>query len=312
MSDISSTSTASSSLAQTVQLSKTSAANGTGSLLGSSSNLAMNLAQAQAAAARPAFNLQFNSLQNAIIDRMNAKINELNASNGHKALDDQLKAQRQAFVQLGTDVEPVRAATLSSYHALNAIAEALAGLNNQVGAAAAGDSSIFNQTLAGINDLAANLKIVDATPIGIVVSDGTEKLKRDGVLMVTQPDGTQVKATSYEDFGSSTEALMAITAALGRVFNVQDANQNRADIIATTMNNVQVGINKIDAQMAAQEQLDLAKKAAEVAKIKQQYSFTLQALSLSFESSQSMADALTARLNSEMSVDKGSVMSLFT
>lgn len=321
MSDIGKTTTNAGNLAQGLNLNKlANKGSSAGSLIGNGSNLAQNFAQAQSAGARPAFNLQFNALQNSIIGRMNDKINQLNLANAHKALDASLQSQRAAFVQLGTDIEPVREATLSTYHRLNAIAEQLTSLNNQVADAAAGNTAAFDQTLAAINEVAENLQIVDGTAVGIVVSDGSERLKRNGVLMVTNADGSETKATSYADFfkepgadpSDSSGPLVAITSALNRLFLVQDGNQNRADILATTMDNVQKGIDKIDAQMTVQAQLDLANKAAEVAKIKQQYSFTLQSLSLAFESSQSMTDALTARLNSSMQVDRGSVMSLFT
>lgn len=317
MSNVSSTG----SLAQSLNPRNTAASNGGGSsLLGTGSNTAQNLAQLQMSAARPGFNLQFNALQNVVIGRMNDKINQLNSVNSHRALDDSLKAQRAAFVQLGTDIEPVRTATLSNYHALNAISDQLSHLNEQAADAAAGNTDAFDKTLAAINDLSANLKVVDGTSIGIVVSDGTERLKRDGVLMVPNADGTETQATSYGDFFKDAGAdptnpapvLVAITSALNKLFNVQDGNQVRAEILATTMDNIQTGVNKIDTQMAVQAQLDLANKAAEVAKIKQQYSYTLQALSLAFESSQSMADALTQRLSSQMQVQPGSVMSLFT
>ncbi|MGE5506648.1 MAG: hypothetical protein ACM31L_19660 [Actinomycetota bacterium] len=280
-------------------------------LVGSTPNMAQGLAQAAAAAARPNFNLQFNLLQNSIIDRLNQKITEVQNSMS-TTIDPQIQVERQRLVSVANDIDPLRQSMLSNTYAMNALGDAVGRLNTAVTAAAAGDPSEFNSILDGINQLGNNLQLTDGSAIGLYVSDGTELLKRDGVVRVTNPDGTTTKATSYSDFASQTDALSAITDAINRVGVVQTSLQTRSDALVSIMSQTQVGIDKIDTQIAAQQTLDQATAAGEIAKLKQQYSYMLQALSLSFEGAQSMADALTQRLSLTPASQPGSVVSLFT
>lgn len=273
---------------------------------------ALGLANVQSQAARPNFNLQFNNLQNQIIDRLNQKITEIQQVKTNSGMKTLLQSERQKLVQVAEGVEPVRQSVVTNSYILSTMSDLIGQLNGAVAAADAGDPTEFDRLLAGLNDTSDKIQVTDGSAIGLWVGDGSDKLKRDGLLQTTNPDGTKARAITFSDFASTTDALGAITDAMYHLSNVQNSSQVRADVLAGIMETTSTSIQKIDAQLQIQDTADLVSQAAEITKVKQQYSYMLQSLSLSFEGSQSMADALGAQLLGGASVDRGSVMNLFT
>lgn len=296
----------------TQSLSKSLNGTGTGSLLGSGPNLAQGLATAADNAARPNFNLAFNQMQNTIIDRMNKKVTEVQDAQASDHTNEYLQGQRTKLVGIAEAIAPVQASTVHNGGANDQIGDLLGKLNTSVAAAQAGDPTEFNSILASINELSDGFTAADGSAIDLYITDGTSDLKKNGVIRVTNPDGSTTRATQFSDFASAGDALNAITVGLGLDSNVANAIQNRAEILATIMNHTQTSIQSIDTQLQAGDALNMATQAGEIAKIKQQYSLMLQSLSMAFEQSQNLTDALGAAMSDSWGTQPGSVMNLFT
>jgi hypothetical protein len=310
------TSTTSSSLASAVNLNalaKQSKDGGSSTLLTASTSVAAALSALATNSAPAAFNLAFNQLQNTLINRLNDKIKAVTDSGTVDHAREALLTERQRLVNLAEAVAPIQDATIHNYAANEQIGSLLGSLNEAVAAADGGDSTQFDSILAQINTQSDGFQAADGSAIGLYVGDGTDRLKRDGVVRVTRADGSQTKATKFSDFASAADALNAITQGLYRDNNVAQSMQVRSENLATIINDTQNSIDSIDTQLAAGDAAKQADQLAQVAKLKQQYGLMLQNLSYAFTGSQSIVSQLDAAINGSASTpDAGSVLNLFT
>lgn len=286
---------------------------GSQSLVGSAPDLALSIATAANNAARPNFNLAFNQMQNTMIDRLNKKITEIQNEQANSHVNDILNSERNKYVNIAQAIQPVQSSIVNDTYTNDEIGNELAALNGAVAAADGGDPSAFNAVLAHINSLSSSFVSASGYSIGIVIDDGTADLKQNGVVRVTNADGTTTQANQFSDFANTTDALNAITAAYGRENTVTTEIQIRAEALAGIMDSTQTAITSIDTQLQAGDALDMATKAGEIAKIKQEYSLQLKSLSMAFEGSQNITDALGAALaDPSTQIQAGSIMSIFT
>jgi len=310
------TSTTSSSLASAVNLNalaKQSKSGGSSTVLTASTSVAATLSALATNSAPAQFNLAFNQLQNTLINRLNDKIKAVTDSSTVDHAREALLSERQRLVNLADAITPIQDATVHNYAANEQIGTLLGSLNEAVAAASGGDSSQFDSILAQINAQSDGFQAADGSAIGLYVGDGTDQLKRDGVVRVTQADGSRTKATKFSDFASAADALNAITDGLYRDNNVAQSMQVRSDNLATIINTTQNSIDSIDTQISAGDAAKQADQLAQVAKLKQQYGLMLQNLSYAFTGSQSIVSQLDAAINGSASTpDSGSVLNLFT
>lgn len=269
----------------------------------SGGNIGQSLAGLAKASARPNFELRFSQLQNTIINRVNKKIEEINADNTGAV--DATKVLEKARMQRASDILNAYQGELTNQY--NGVADIY---NNLLNLDPSGDTAQFDALLAKINETAGLLPNVDGTGAGVYTLDGVDQLRDVGVLQVTR-NGEQVRVTSYADFVDAAEAEAAVSDALGRA-------AASVNIINTTIDSVNGLRESVDKRLTAVT-LDIeatktevsASKAAKIKELEQQYAQMLNALSLSFEGSQSVTERLQALFN-ETEYQKGSVMNLFT
>lgn len=282
-------------------------------VLTASGSVASALSALTTNSAQSDFNLAFNQLQNTVIDRLNAKIKSLTDAQGVDHQKEALLGQREQLVNVANALAPVQDSVVHNSTVNSTIGDLLGQLNNAAAAADSGDPSAFNALLSNINTLSDSFTLADGSAIGLMVNDGTVDLKKNGVIRVTQPDGTTTKASSFSDFASTADALSAITDALYRDGNVYQSLSLRADTVANIMDQTQTSIGSIDTQISANDALKQADMAGQVAKLKQDYGLMLQNLSYAFSGSQSMVSALNSAINGSASqAQAGSVVNLFT
>lgn len=255
-------------------------------------------------AARPNFELQFNVLQNAIIERINKDIEAINQSSTESQVDAFLLLSQKKLTLFKENLD-----RFTFYNARNAwtIPDLQDKLDQLETAVNANDTAAFDSLLAQVNDAVGNLRAPDGSTVAITIPDGITALRRDGLLNV---NGTRV--TAYSQFADSAEALAAIESARSRLnvslVNVLVKAEAAENIRVVTDRKLTATIFAIETARTAGE----AEKAAELAKVRENYSQLLNALSLAFESSQAMAEQLGKNLFDPNRVAPGSVMNMFT
>jgi len=274
----------------------------------SGNSFAKGLSSLSTASARPKFELQFNQLQNTIISQLNDKINQVSA-------DDGLKNNIDVFL-LNTEKNLVRfqdnlhGFNLDNNRNINAVGEMARQLNLMDTALAGNDTNAFNVALDRINATVAQTTVTNGTTVGIFIADGLQEIRRDGLLSVTN-GGTTTKATKFADFPDQATAQATVDAAQAKLVNVAQVLLLKADSSEKLRVNTDTKLNATILQVQAAQIADEAEKAAEIGKVRNQYAQLLNAISLSFEVSNGMADQLAAGLFSANKVPSGSVLNIF-
>lgn len=260
-----------------------------------------------AQAGRPNFELQFNNLQNAIIDRLNTKVDEVTAdSELVNRVDVFLANEEKKLVRFQNSLTDF---TFENGRNINAIGELARQLDDLSTALDGGDTEAFNEILTTINNTVSKTTATNGINVGIFISDGISELRRDGLLKFDNA-GTATQATSFADFADTAEANSAITAALQKVSQIANVLVLKAEgaevLRQRTDKNLSATILQIQSAQIAED----AEKAAEIAKLKEEYGQLLNAISLAFETSQALADQLAAKLFTPDDVPAGSAVNI--
>ena len=282
---------------------------GAANMLGGS-NFAQALVRTSDLAGKPQFELQFNILQNTIIDRLNEKIEDAIAE------DDLQNGKIDIFLlesakKLTTVQQGIEQFTFENAHNIRAMVPILEHLENLGSKLSANDTDGFNKELARLNNTTGKLKITNGVTVGIFSDDGIQKLRNAGVLRYDD-SGTAKRATSLSDFADNAAASAAIDAAKNEIANVSTSlvyKQEGAEVVKQgTANSLNSTLLQIEAARVA----DQGKKAEEITKLREEYGHLLNALSLAFESSQVLTNKLGSALFEAPRLDTGSVLNLFT
>jgi hypothetical protein len=270
-------------------------------------SFAQSFASTRLAAARPNFELQFNNLQNSIIDRLNEKINEAQKdSKLNNQIDVFLLAQEKKLTRFQSDLDLF---TFNNARNINAVGELARRLDDLSTALGNGDTAAFDKTLSEVSDIIGNTVVTNGTTIGIYISDGIETLRRDGLLQYDNA-GTSTKATAYSDFADQAEAEAAIASAIEKVGQISDVLLYKAEGAEVLRQKTATNLNSTLLQIQAAQTAVEAEKAAEIAKLRDEYAQLLNAISLAFESSQALSEQLSAKLFSPDSVPPGSAVNI--
>ena len=163
---------------------------------------------------RPNFELQFNNLQNALIERLNTKIDEANEElELENNVDIFLRSKEKELVRFHNSLQDF---TFDNSRNINAVGELASQLDALSSALDAGDTKSFDQTLAKINQIVGNTRVTNGYTVGIYISDGINEIRRDGLLQFDN-SGTAEKASKYSDFANDAEINVAITSAIGKL-----------------------------------------------------------------------------------------------
>ena len=272
-------------------------------------DIAQGLVRANSIASKPAFELQFNMLQNTIIDRLNEKIKEAQA-------EDELQNGKidffllQSAKKLTRVDEGIKRFLYENAHNTRAMGPILKHLDKLDDALDANDTDAFNKELKKLNTTTGKLKITDGSMVGIFTDDGIRKLRNSGVVSYDD-SGTAKRATSLGDFSSTSDARAAITAARTKIPYVVDTLVYKQQGAETVRQATEKSLNSTILQINAALVADQADKAEEIAKLREQYGHLLNVLSLAFEGSQAFTNRLGTALFEGPQFDKGSVVNLF-
>lgn len=255
------------------------------------------LAQVSNLAARPAFELQFNILQNTLIGKLNEKIVEAQEVDLNSKVENHLKIQYKKFARMQPFAADYYANNGKNVSRLTTILEQLDALD---GHADSGDAAKFNETLAFAKDLVGQLKTVDGSAIGIIAPDRLNKLRSEGIDL-----------GDFESYATADEAKNAIDAvrdALGDVYSQVLANQTTARRINSFVNRK---LTTLQTTIEAQKETAKYELLGEVAKMREEMANQLKMLSIAFETQQAINDRIAKGLTGEEEVDKGSIISAF-
>lgn len=261
-------------------------------------------------AARPQFELQFATLQNTLITRINKQIDAVNADKSNNV--DAFKVlEKTRLSRLEEYLSKYRGEIVGAFNALENIHDNLEGAHAAVDAAEAGSPESLNALLGKINQVAELMKPINGIPVGEVIDDGMAKTKREGVVTV-QRNGETVKVTDYADFIDATEARTAITAAISKIDASILIISTKAEAAYTQHESVKQQLLTVRLDIEAQKTTDSAEKTAKVTKLEQEYANLLNTLSVVFEGRQAVVDHFARSLFMPPEFDKGSVINMFT
>ena len=275
-----------------------------------SRSAAYGLANLGTASSRPNFELQFNILQNSIIERINKEIEKINESSTENVDAFLLSSQRKLEI-FSENLDNFRFFNSRNAWTIPDLRTKLDTLETARSAIPAPDQATFNATLAEINAAVGNMQAPNGYAVGIALDDGVGAIRRDGLVNVTR-NGVVERVTSYSQFTDATEAYNAIVAARSKL----DVSYNSVLIKATAAEKIRVmteqNLTSVSFQIEAARTAAEAEKSAELIKLREEYGRLLNSISLAFESNQAMAEHMSRSLFDPNKVDSGSVMNLFT
>lgn len=270
-------------------------------------SVAYGLANLSTVAGRPNFELQFNILQNTVIDRLNEEIAAVNESS-RESVD--------AFLVLSQKKLRTFQANLDSFIFANShnawtLSELVDQLDQLQSALDASDTTTFNTVLGKINEIVGKMAVPNGAVVGIFLDDGITAIRRDGLINVTR-SGAKVRVTDYSQFTDAAEAQTAIDNARTTITTSLNAVLARAEaaerLRQLTDKNLTATLIEIEGAKTARE----AELASALTKLREKYAQFLNALSLAFESNQALAEQLSKGLFDPNKVDPGSVLNIFS
>ena len=281
---------------------------GTVDIFGGAS-IAQALVRTATLASRPNFELQFNQLQNAVIDRLNKKIEEVSADDGlvNGKVDIHLLNEKKRLLKFGENVDNF---IFDNSRNINGVNGLIGHLTNLSTALTDNNTTKFNSVLSKINETLGNLHLSNGIAVGIVIPDGIHEIRRDGLVNYDN-GGTTTKATSRSDFADDAAASAAISAAQTKAARILETLVFKAEGAAVVQDKAAKNLNgtllEIQAALVAKD----ADKALAISKVRDQYAQLLNTLSLAFESNQALTDKLATGLFEDPYIDTGSVVSIF-
>lgn len=258
--------------------------------------------------ARPAFNLAFANLQNAMANRYNDEVGALQ----QKALDSydtnmdkELSALQQQLPALETYQTTVNQARSQLLDRLNNLSDLITSNASLQSAAAGGqsvDTTSYDTAVKNLNQQLANLPQIDGSQFSFYGDDGVGNLRLKGAGIGSfSEDNDKTKTGSTYELG---DALTKLNQTINLV-------NNRVDIVAGEVTRVEDRITEIkDHQQQSVADIK-AKITEETQRKKLLVAQQLQAISVGFEASQANSDQLTKAFSND-TYQVGSVVNLFS
>ncbi len=272
-------------------------------------NIAQALVRTTTWAARPNFELQFNQLQNAVIDRLNKKIEDVSADDKlvNGKVDIHLLNEEKRLLRFGGDVDNFIFDNSRNVNGVNGLISHLTELST---ALTNNDTTKFNSVLTKINETLGKLHLSNGIAVGIVIPDGIHEIRRDGLISFDNA-GTTTKATSRSDFADDAAASAAISTAQTKAARILETLIFKAEGAVVVQQKAAQNLNGTLLEIQAALIADEADKAVAIGKVRDQYAQLLNTLSLAFESNQALTDKLATGLFEDPKIDYGSVVSIF-
>lgn len=258
--------------------------------------------------ARPAFNLAFANLQNAMANRYNDEVGAMQ----QKALDtydtsldkelSALQEQLPALEDYQTNVAQARSQLLERIDNLSDLITSNSSLQGEAAGGGTVDATAFNSAVDSLNSKLSSLPQIDGSQFSFYGDDGVGnlRLKGSGISHFSADNDTAKTGSTYE-LGDALEKM-------NLTINLVN---NRVDIVAGEVTRVQDRISEIkDHQQKSVAEIK-AKVTQEVQQKKLIVAEQLQAISVGFEASQANSDQLTKAFSND-TYQVGSVVNLFS
>ncbi len=263
-----------------------------------SRSLGETLAGVASSAARPAFEIGFNSLQNTIIDRINKEVLKAQDKPVNN-IDAFLVLEQKRLNRVLPFVERYETNNTNNRFRVATILDKLDELSSL---STLGDEAGFDAKLAEINDLTPGFVRVEGGAIGLFVDDGLySDVSANGLGLG--------EYASYADGASRLEAIETALTKLTTSLNVANLN---ADSASSFREKVQSKLSTTSLQIQATQIANETEKTKEILKLRQSYAQLLNALSLAFETNQTQSQTLSARLLSKPEIPAGSVLNIIS
>ena len=250
-------------------------------------NFAQSFARLSQAAARPAFELQFNAAQNAVLDRLDTQIAELQSEDLFLGKTARLRVEADRLAARLPEIEDYRTSVTDNRTTTLDILNTLADARDL---ADPGSVAEFDAKLAEALTLVEKLQTRPFALLG--VDDG---------LLQTKP---QVMA----DIQAAQDTIDAVSETLGATLTILEINDDNAFDTLTALQRQQAEVQR---QIDNIEQDERQKRLDEVNELRDQASRTLSIISLGFEGSQDVSQFLADNLSLDQRPPPGSVLNLF-
>lgn len=266
-------------------------------------SIAVALAQAANAAARPTFELQFNQIQNTLIRRLNDEIDDVNqaGSSDQRRLDD-INRQIGRLSETRPVLQEFRIATVNNQGNLEALGDEI----NAAITATGDDATVTADEITAFNAARDAIvsridRLYNLTNPDIVDGRIVQKLKedRDSVAALELSDATR-DAVRTSLASLQTEASVALTVVANTV-------QTTIDLELDTQGQVA----QLQSEAVRLTEIDAVRRQTEIENLQARYANLLQAISISFETSATFAESLTETL-SQPGPPAGSVVNILT
>ena len=262
------------------------------------------------AAHSPTFELQFNILQNTIIDRLNDKIKDAQAETQlENTIDPFLLAEEKKLLRFSDDLRRFK---FFNGKNINAAGELLRQLDTMDTALTDNDTDAFNTALTRVNDTISKMTRTHGVSVGIFIDDGIHAIRRDGLVKYDDGSGNTNQASELSDFSSTSDARDAVTAAHTKVLTIASVLLLKGEAVEGVQHYTEKELRSTILQVQAARIANEAEKAAEIAKLQESYAQLLNTLSLAFETQRIQGQQFAKQLFSLNKVPSGSILNLFS
>lgn len=266
----------------------------------SGSSFAQSFVRISTQAAGPRFELQFNSAQNAAVDRLNQKIVEINESEFGRSKTAVLRIKASRLTREREEIAEYRSTVQSNWFSINDAQAQLTELR-----ALADPSSVaeFEAKLSQLQDTYSSFRT--AKRFRFAAPDGLSNVKTTAQ--------SQLESISHNNFASQSDidsaqaTIDSLSAELTTAFSIVDNNFSQAKALFSS---VDVGLDRVNLKIEELEVVERERKVEEIKQLEEEISRVLTNISLSFEIAKDFANFVnTAILPQE--IEPGSVLNLF-
>ncbi len=260
--------------------------------------MALALGRLAIIAQRPNFELQFNILQNKLIEQLANKIEKLGEESVVNNVDVFLGLEKKRLQRLTPLVDRFKNQTIMKLAVTNGV---INNLNTLETLASGSDATAFDNLLAKVDKELLSIRKVDGLAIGFNVRDGLVKVRDEGLGI-----------SNYSSFADATERADAVDAARSKLESGVLVLLANLDAINSFKDNVDSKLSSVSLQIEAVQLANTGEKLAEIKKLRDQHSQFLNALSLAFEVNQARAELFSEMLLEPPKFGKGTVLDIIT
>ena len=248
--------------------------------------------------ARPNFELQFNALQNRLLDQLVEKIEALNDDTIVNNVDVFLELQKKRLSRLTPFLDEYETKTVSNYKTALGMSDDLADLETL---ASGGDATAFDTLLAQLDSDLQLVRNVSGLSVGLNVEDGLVRIQTDGLGI-----------GSYASYGSDADRLQAVTDAKTKLDIAASVTTINLNNIRSVKESVLEKITSVTIQIEAVQIADKTEKTEEIKQMRDDHALLVKMLSLAFEVNQSRNEVFTQQLLNGPQFQPGTVLDLFS